>query len=370
MTDTKPIGLCLSGGGSRAIAFHLGCLRSLNKLGLLDKISVISAVSGGSVIGAMYTFSSDSFDEFDTRVVKLLKKGLVLPIARELLLSPMLLKSLATVFTSGITAIPCRLLGRQPMRRWASRTDALERALDRGPFKGLFINSERRAGMDIVINACELRTGSAFRFGSRESGCWRYGRLAENNVPLAHAVAASAAYPIFLPALDRTYSFVKAGVTSENRVVLADGGLYDNLGTTCVEPEKDEKYSTNVFSPPYIISCNAGYGIFIDDIVPYGFFSRVTRAFETEHRKVQDAAMKRLFEFSKNHQISGFVLAYLGQQDKALPSPPTDLVPREEVDYPTNFCAMTDEKIGRCSKRGEQLMTLLIDAYCRELRQT
>ncbi len=367
MTENKPIGLCLSGGGSRAIAFHLGCLRSLNKLGLLDKVGVISAVSGGSIIGAMYAFSKEPFSEFDARVVELLKRGLMLSIARELFLSPVLFKSLATVLTSGITAIPRRLLGQQPMRRWSSRTDAFERALDRELFKGLSISSERRAGTDIVINACELRTGSAFRFGSRESGCWRYGRLVENNVSLAHAVAASAAYPIFLPALDRTYVFTKAGATSENRVILADGGLYDNLGTTCVEPGRKEEYSTNVFRPQYIVSCNAGYGIFSDGTVPYGFFSRITRAFETEHRKVQDAAMKRLFEFSKSHEIRGFVLAYLGQQDKVLPSPPADLVRREQVNYPTDFCAMTEEKIDLCSRRGEQLMALLVNTYCPEL---
>ena len=37
---TSKIGLALSGGGSRAIAFHLGCLRALNQLGLLDRVSV------------------------------------------------------------------------------------------------------------------------------------------------------------------------------------------------------------------------------------------------------------------------------------------------------------------------------------------
>ncbi len=128
-------------------------------------------------------------------------------------------------------------------------------------------------GQDIVINACELRTRSAFRFGSRESGCWRYGRLPRNDVPVAMAVAASAAYPVFLPALDRTYSFIKDGQISQNRVVLTDGGLYDNLGATCVEPDREEAYSTNVFKPPYIISCNAGYGMFGNEVIPYGFYT-------------------------------------------------------------------------------------------------
>ena len=43
----REIGLALSGGGSRAIAFHLGCLRALDDLGLRDSLQVISSVSGG-----------------------------------------------------------------------------------------------------------------------------------------------------------------------------------------------------------------------------------------------------------------------------------------------------------------------------------
>jgi NTE family protein len=42
------IGLARSGGGSRAIAFHLGCLRALHRLGLLARLAVISTVSAAA----------------------------------------------------------------------------------------------------------------------------------------------------------------------------------------------------------------------------------------------------------------------------------------------------------------------------------
>ena len=51
------IGLALSGGGSRAMAFHLGCLRALNDLGLLERVGVLSTISGGSLIGAYYAYT-------------------------------------------------------------------------------------------------------------------------------------------------------------------------------------------------------------------------------------------------------------------------------------------------------------------------
>ena len=41
--------LRLSGGGYRAMVFHLGCLIRLNELGLLQQLKRISSVSGGSI---------------------------------------------------------------------------------------------------------------------------------------------------------------------------------------------------------------------------------------------------------------------------------------------------------------------------------
>lgn len=48
------LGLALSGGGFRAAFFHIGVLARLADLDLLRQVEVISTVSGGSVVGAMY----------------------------------------------------------------------------------------------------------------------------------------------------------------------------------------------------------------------------------------------------------------------------------------------------------------------------
>ena len=50
--DEKPspgVGLCLSGGGYRAMLFHVGTIWRLNEAGLLPKLDRISSVSGGSI---------------------------------------------------------------------------------------------------------------------------------------------------------------------------------------------------------------------------------------------------------------------------------------------------------------------------------
>src|SRR5229473_1655763 len=47
MADANTLGLALSGGGSRAAAFHCGTVAALDELHLLEKVDVVSTVSGG-----------------------------------------------------------------------------------------------------------------------------------------------------------------------------------------------------------------------------------------------------------------------------------------------------------------------------------
>jgi predicted acylesterase/phospholipase RssA/proteasome lid subunit RPN8/RPN11 len=393
-SDNRPrIGLALSGGGARAIAFHLGCLRALHDRGVLEDVGAISAVSGGSVIAGMYAYSQESFAEFDRRVVKLLRRGLAVGIARRAFASPLLVGALGTATIAGSAALiadatraalttGAGVLGplkrkaavaasriQPPLRRWISRTTALERTLHDEVFGDLDLKSPRRPGAEVVFNACELRSGSAFRFGSRESGCWRYGHLRDNRVPLSQAIAASAAYPIMLPALDLELDFVsRDGNEAKHRVLLTDGGVYDNLGSSCLEPDRLEKYSYNVLPMDYIICCDAGHGLFDTQAIPFWWGPRVARAFQSVFRKAHDAGHDRLHRLAASGALKGFVLAYLGQQDQKLPHVPADLVSREAVyGYPTDFAPMTTADLERLANRGERLTRLLVDRYCPEV---
>ena len=103
ITDFK-IGLALSGGGSRAIAFHLGCLRGLKRLGLLDKIVVLSTVSGGSVIGAYYQAHQNDFASFEAGIHSVLTQGLAKPMCKKLF-SAIGLKVVVAAVTVGLVAI-------------------------------------------------------------------------------------------------------------------------------------------------------------------------------------------------------------------------------------------------------------------------
>src|SRR5689334_4845422 len=45
--------LCLSGGGYRAMLFHLGVLWRLNEGGYLPRLNLVSSVSGGSIMAGV-----------------------------------------------------------------------------------------------------------------------------------------------------------------------------------------------------------------------------------------------------------------------------------------------------------------------------
>ena len=209
---SRPIGLCLSGGGSRAMAFHLGCLRAMHERGTLSKVDVVSTVSGGSVIGAMYAYSNGLF-----RGIRVSRAGCTQARVCEkhrasVVFSPMLPKVFATKIVAGTASCGTfalrkgiglveRLLPKSsraktnifrvgfqpPFRRWASRTTAFEAALEKRLFGKRLVDSERRNDINVVINACELRSGTAFRFGNRETGSWRFGTIEKNERKQSHS---------------------------------------------------------------------------------------------------------------------------------------------------------------------------------------
>jgi predicted acylesterase/phospholipase RssA len=86
MGTQNPFGLALSGGGFRAAAFHLGVLKRLRELGLLQKVDVVSTVSGGSITGAYWVYwqatkgdtlnSNQEWDRFECSLIEFMRGGI------------------------------------------------------------------------------------------------------------------------------------------------------------------------------------------------------------------------------------------------------------------------------------------------------
>jgi NTE family protein len=122
--------------------------------------------------------------------------------------------------------------------------------------------------------------------------------LHRNDVSVAHAVAASAAYPLFLPAFDESLMFEKEGTIKLGRVLLTDGGLYDNLGLGCLWPDRSPDISLNVVAVDTIICCSAGYGLRQEPPSQF-LFARMLSVVSTLFDRAQNAAMRSVPDRSR-----------------------------------------------------------------------
>ena len=382
----KKIGLSLSGGGSRAVAFHLGTLRALEDLKLLDEIDVISGVSGGSIITGLIGYTEAPFAQIDHNTVEFLRRGLVRP-ALWKLLNPVraarLLWNLAVVvLPATVTVIIVFLVSRfaslfpkirrisdicphwsWPLRRRYSRTHVLADAIA-DVVGAQNCDAPTRQGKSIVFNACELRTGTAFRMSNECFGTWRYGRAPANELRIADAITASAAYPLFLPPFDWGRPFERNGKTKMRRVIVTDGGVFENLGVSVMEPERDVAISVIAYNPNIIIASDAGVGQFTGKTSPIGWRKRMAQVFAAVMRKVQDATKQRLHDHVKSGRLYGFVYVNMGQIDDRISLKPANWMDREEViHYPTNFSAMSEENIRKISGRSEAITRALVTQY-------
>jgi NTE family protein len=212
--------LCLSGGGFRAMLFHLGALWRINEAGVLPRIDQVSSVSGGSITAAVLGLHWSAL-EFDGRnVAARFVPALVEPLRR---LAGHTIDLPAILFGCLVpTWISQRLVDTYQKRLFGRAT--LANLPDRPRF---------------VFNAANLQTGALWRFSKEQMADWRVGRVRRPDLLLAVAVAASAAFPPVLSPLQLDLTAYKlektVGATLHEppytrRAILSDGGVYDNLG--------------------------------------------------------------------------------------------------------------------------------------------
>jgi len=361
-TDTPRIGLTLSGGGFRATAFGLGALRALNAAGVLNNVQVVSGISGGSLLTAMWAYGPADFEQFDESVVELLTQGLQVELARRAFAPALASRNV-------LSAVGARLPGRLRLPRTSTRTEALVAALKAREFGSKAMTDVTHPGLMTIISATDLSTANAVRFGSHASSCSPHGVIAEP-VPVADAVAASAAFPLLLPQLSRTYTFTRSdGTRHVETLALTDGGVYDNLGVTPLLPGRSLDFTSHVYELDCLVVIDAGPGRMAPK-APNFMAGRLKRSFEIAHIRSQDGSRARIHQVAAAGQIDGLVHAYLGTKDANLPMDIPGLIPREKVmSYPTNFAKMSPEELHAVTQRGQQLTAALVEHYCPQLSQ-
>jgi NTE family protein len=233
----RGIGLCLSGGGFRAMLFHAGALLQLNELGLLGQLDRVSSVSGGSITAGVLALNWPKlkWQEGGRRAtVESVKEHVVNPLRR---------LSRATIDLPAI--------GWGTLLPWRTITDGVISAYNDHLFGGATLQElqdevhkpeEGKPKVPrFVFTATNVKTGSLWRFAKPYMADYRVGQVKNPEVPLAVAVAASSAFPPFLSPVHLDldpYTFEKGIPENEDRLprslrataVLTDGGVYDNLG--------------------------------------------------------------------------------------------------------------------------------------------
>ncbi len=263
-------GLALSGGGFRAAFFHVGVLAQMADLGLLRRIEVISTVSGGSIIGALYYLHVkrlleekpdgdvtdqdyvDRVKEIEAQFLKAVQKNVRVrtflnPLKNLRMMSPRYSRSdrigelydeyfYRPIFNpTGNALVQMQELKIQPKQA-------------PHPFDPDEHNGGRTAKVPILlINATTLNTGHNWRFEAVRMGEPSYDDAVDKEVDknlrlrrpsygqirhtrhhtfeLGLAVAASACVPGIFPPLAISNLYPR-GI----RVQLVDGGVHDNQG--------------------------------------------------------------------------------------------------------------------------------------------
>jgi NTE family protein len=212
--------LCLSGGGYRAMVFHIGALWRLYEGGLLRDVARISSVSGGSITAAMLGLAWPRLSFDPGRLRDDFVREVVTPL-RGLAGTSIDVSSVVLGFV-----MPGGVGGR------------VAAAYDKHLFKGATLQDLPDAPR-FVINATNVQSGVLWRFMKPYMRDYRVGEVKSPRLSLAQAVTASSAFPPVLSpvtiALDPDDFTPGSGDDLQHEpftrnVVLTDGGVYDNLG--------------------------------------------------------------------------------------------------------------------------------------------
>lgn len=307
--------LCLSGGGLRALFYHLGVVYFLNKSGSLKYVSKIFAVSGGSILAAhmlshwhRYSGSPQEFEEtansLITTIAKTNIRGAVIRqdyiifslMAAVIFLLPPFVFSLLG-FPWGIACAIAVMIGLSIAYyfwffQWlrSSRIKRLRSIYNKIYSKITFKDASggdsehrQRAGKpEVHFLTTGLKTGAMVSFcdwqlvvsrpfdGSHDDD-FGGNRIAPKvtkfglteGFQLADAVTASSAYPPLFPPLDiikdskqhfNEDDFIENDNPSRPDTFLSDGGVFDNLGLRSFSVSQ-EILSESV---DFVFACDAG----------------------------------------------------------------------------------------------------------------
>ncbi len=267
------LGLGLSGGGLRASFFHIGVLAQMAELNLLRYVEVISTVSGGSIIGALYYLhvkklleskaDPDITDQDYVEIVRTIEKDFLAATEKNIRMA---------TFGNAVANFKMMFLN-------YSRSDRIGRLYNEWLYQHVLTgvsaplemrelkifplggeenfhpnkhNTDRSAKVPILeLNATSLNTGRSWQFTAETMGepptpdtdvidkkSIRLRRAdgykdmvsTQQNFSLGNAVAASACVPGLFDPMAVSSLYFDLEQKEAIRAQLVDGGVHDNQG--------------------------------------------------------------------------------------------------------------------------------------------
>jgi len=294
------IGLALSGGGVRALVFHLGVFKWLAERGLWKSLGVISSVSGGSLaIGAILSASGNKWpdaEEYLSTSMTLIRKN----ITGNSLKAHYLIRSVI-----------------QPWMIFRGRASIISKILSNTwNLKATF--SELPGRPEIVINTTCYETGKNWRFSKQKMGDYFLGYRKSDAIKLSDAISASAAFPGLIGPLRLNLDkgefelspYYPVNIIEDIRCIrhvwLWDGGVYENLGIEYLY--KSGKLQKNI---DFLIVSDASAGLGIESRrwswrIP--FFLPSTRIAEIATDQIRALRARMIINFFQNNPRKGIYI--------------------------------------------------------------
>lgn len=293
------IALAFSGGGVRATVFHLGVLARLARQDLLDKVQIVSSVSGGSLAAGLVFATA----------------GYRWPGSQEYLhdVVPQCLSVLTTRNVQRTYVLKSLLL---PWQLISGRASILGDALEStwgitGSLADLPIAPRW------IINATCYQTGKNWRFQRDLMGDYQTNYVPDPDFRLSHALAASAAVPgligpLVIRSRHHQWREFREGDWDEippkyKRLHLWDGGVYDNLGVESLfKPGEGLRNGTD-----FLIVCDASRPLLGESRQSRwrpGYLKASMRLVDVATDQVRSLRARMLMEYFKQNPGSG---AYL-----------------------------------------------------------
>lgn len=370
---TLELGLALSGGGIRAAVFHLGVLQYLAERGLMERVTRLSTVSGGSLITAAIV--SQSGMRWPTSSLYL---ETAYPTLRQILTN-------CDLFSVRAIGIPGLL--RQNFRLLNQRAQILVDLLGQ-QWKITGGLRDLPEAPIWWINATCVETGKNWRFSKREMGDWQFGRHYEPPFTLAQAVAASAAVPYVIGALrfelpqsgwyatDPATRKPRHGIKpSLDAVHLWDGGAYENLGLEALYKADQGLVGCN------FLICSDASGP-LQTAPKTGALARLLRGqlgsprlFDIASDQIRALRSRMLVNALRRGEIQG-VLLRMGNSTRALDLKSGRTVAAWEYDdvlseddvvaaatHPTDLGALSSDAFDRIARHGHEVVERTLTAY-------